>query len=148
MARHGLAIRTGYAKDSAVFKLSKPQWSSDEPATLINRNGIFFSIWIDFSRPEPLALRYNIHALKLRTLPGYRIASRGFAEAFRTQAAPLLAGWPNVSTDFGPLTLCEGFMDFNESSLDTDARYLAHLFPPAASIIDTLLLQRRSGAVR
>ncbi len=53
---------------------------------------------------------YNIHALKLRQLKGYSVTSRDFAKELRDNFENIRGRWPNVSVDYGPLTLMQGWI--------------------------------------
>jgi hypothetical protein len=86
---------------------------------------------------------YNIHALKLRELKGYSIASREFASAFRTGFAPMRSAWPNVSVDYGPLTLMEGWIAVTASHFEKDVLDLMESFQRLSPLIDRLLWSQR-----
>jgi hypothetical protein len=84
-------------------------------------------------------LFYNIHALKLRELKGYKIGSRDFAEKFRTQFVEHQKDWKNVSISFGPLTLMEGWIDLNLVTIQNDVSDLAQKFLKISFLIDDTL---------
>lgn len=88
-------------------------------------------------------LNYNIHALKLRQLTGYSIKSRDFAEAFRSRFKPFENKWPNVSVDFGPLTLMQGWVSIDIENPENEIAGLAHQFLEIQFIIDELLKERK-----
>ena len=113
MARKQLEIATGLYGDSVFLKLYKQSWASPSEDPLTAKSRIFFSIWISDSDIAEKKLRYNIHALKLRQLKGYSIASRKFAESFRGDFSEFEPQWPNVSVNYGPLTLMQGWIAFN-----------------------------------
>lgn len=113
-----------------VLYFDKPAWHNRGQVAVPGQ--IFFSIWMD----EKGRLNYNIHALKLRHLKAYKLEGRKFAEAFRTAFDP--TGWPNVSTDFGPLTLMQGWIDQNDQQLDS----LIQRFVGIDHTIDELLNDR------
>ena len=69
--------------NSVVLKLYKPGWANAYPDALSAESRIFFSIWVNDTLIERQDVLYNIHALKLRKLNGYRISSRQFAADFR-----------------------------------------------------------------
>ena len=142
---HRLAAFVGERLQSMVLKLQKRGWSS--PALHENpiHAGIFFSIWIGAESIEKGVVRYNIHALQLRVLPGHAIKSREFAAAFRKAFEPHRADWPNVSVDYGPLTLMEGAVPLVAGTLEEDVDRLVSLFVPLAAMIDELLAQRRKA---
>ena len=70
--------------------------------------GIFFCAWVSPELLEDDNFAYNIHSLKQRELPGYNLASREFANNFRTNVESRVVSWPNIRMDYGPLTLLEG----------------------------------------
>jgi hypothetical protein len=123
----------------------KRHWTNDPPHKIGNTCGIFFSVWLDTTSPKHShRLRYNIHALKLRALPGHKLESRKFAEAFRLGFSALKQPWPNVSLDHGPQTLMEGFTDLGGDCHESDILGLCSSFCPVAPLIDDLLAQARA----
>ena len=86
---------------------------------------------------------YNIHALKLRQLEGYSITSRDFAHDFRKGFAPTRNTWPNVSVDYGPLTLMQGWIKVDANRLEEDLLALMERFQHLSPLIDRLLESRR-----
>lgn len=145
-----VACKTGLWPDDVapkclVLKLLKPHWSNDPPETVGNDCGIFFSAWIDIESLRPnRRLHYNIHALKLRDLPGYKLESRKFAEAFRVAFIAMKGPWPNLSLDHGPQTLIEGFIEVVSSSCESELVGLGMRFFPVIALIDDLLAQAKS----
>jgi len=129
----------GYFLDSAVFKAYKPEWSNQpqDPVTAISR--IFFSVWISKESIETNRLYYNIHALKLRQLAGYKITSRDFAERFRHTFKPQAKSWPNIDTNYGPQTLMQGWKQLDNQTLQKDVATLVHHFSAVSPIIDSTL---------
>jgi hypothetical protein len=129
-----------------VLNLLKPHWTSDSPDVISNTCGIFFSAWIDVdvgsSRPNR-RLRYNIHALKLRGMPGYKLESRKFAEEFRSGFDAVRLPWPNLTLDHGPQTLMEGFVEVAAPSCEAELVGLAMRFDPVAPLIDQLLAKAK-----
>lgn len=136
-----LELKVAVWFDSVVLKLQKPSWRNigAEPF----KDGVFFSVWISDGTLAENRLHYNIHALKLRELEGYRIKSRDFADGFRAQFKVFEGQWPNVSTAFGPLTLMEGWVEFDVDHLSMDLKRLADKFLDIAFIIAGLLVERR-----
>jgi hypothetical protein len=126
------------APKSVVLKLLKTRWSSDDQS-IGNSSGIFFSVWTDEIRPG--RLRYNIHALKLRELRGFALQSRKFAHSFRDAFAPISAGWPNVSMDFGPQTLMQGFQETSVDAFEDRVVEWSIRFFPVSALIDELLVR-------
>lgn len=98
----GLDVRVGEYLGCPVLKIDKPAWNNRGEVAIPGE--IFFSIWMN----EKRRLCYNIHALKLRHLTAYKLQSREFAIAFRARFDS--DGWPNVSVDFGPQTLMQGWI--------------------------------------
>jgi len=136
----GLDLKAGIWLNCPVLKLQKPAWNN--PGTKPFEGGIFCSIWLSDETISKSRLCYNIHALKLRELKAYKLQSREFATEFRSRFAKLKGEWPNVSTQFGPLTLMEGWVEFNEDTLEKDIAELAVKFLPVAEVIDGLLNEK------
>lgn len=130
---------------ASVLKLQKPAWAKAKPPSTIENPGIFFSIWIDAKSLKQHRVLYNIHALKLRGLSAYTLESREFANAFRKEFAHSATRWPNVSVDFGPQTLMQGWIALDESTLADDTAALARRFIPLSGTIDKLLKQRKKA---
>lgn len=129
----------GLVLNSAAVKAFKPQWSN-QPRDPVNATGrIFFSVWVNKESIENNRLYYNIHALKLRQLDGYKIASRDFAERFRLQFKTHAKNWPNLNTNYGPLTLMQGWKDLHLLTLQKDVAELLHNFSAVSPIIDSTL---------
>lgn len=143
LALHGLMTKSGHALDSAVLKVLKDHWTTSDHGALQNNNGIFFSLWVNESSIKQNIGRYNLHAIKLRELPGYRIAARDFAETFRARAKPFISQWPSLRTDFGPLTLFEGHFPLRSKGFSSDCEKLIDDFVAVAPIIDQMLAERR-----
>jgi hypothetical protein len=120
----GLICKNGFYKESFVLKLQKASWTNDSMDRLPNESGLFFSIWINQDSATRVRANYNIHALKLRQLKGYSITSREFAEAFREGFKAKRGDWPNVSVDYGPQTLMQGWTEFDPARSERDALLL------------------------
>jgi len=133
------------APQAAVFKLHKRHWSPDSQEVVGNTTGIFFSVWVDEAAMAKGGLYYNLHALKLRQLPGYALESRKIAAAFREKAAPMLADWPAVETDFGPQTLFQGFVSCPQERVEMVTVELAWKFVLLAEVVDGLLVKAKKG---
>jgi hypothetical protein len=140
LEHHGLETRVGRWLDSDVLKLIKPRWLA--PAA--QGCGISLSLWIDADALRLGRLNYNIHALKLRDLPGHRLQSREFAAAFRAafKASHSPSTWPNLSLDHGPQTLLQGWIKLVPARLELDAAALIERLASLAPLIDTLLAER------
>ncbi|WP_214071625.1 hypothetical protein [Mucilaginibacter sp. dw_454] len=134
-----LELRVGVWLDSVCLKVQKPSWYNHSLA----KQAIFFSVWVSDGCIAQNKLYYNIHALKLRELKDYKIKSRDFAEAFRAKFKSSESQWPNVSTKFGPLTLMEGWVKFDDNNLETTIAELATRLTGIDVIIDDLLEERK-----
>ena len=134
-----IQLFTGIVLESVALKAYKPEWSGDPKNALTADSRIFFSVWVSDKTIKENRLYYNIHALRLRQLKGYAITSREFAERFRKQFKPHLKEWDNVSINYGPLTLMEGWKELQHETLSTDIATLADRFYTIAPIIDTML---------
>jgi hypothetical protein len=140
----GLICKQGFYKDCYVVKLQRASWTNDRMDRLQNKTGIFFSVWIDEDGASKIRANYNIHALKLRTLEGYSITSRNFASDFRDGFASMHEAWPNVSVDYGPLTLMQGWIEIVPKAFEKDTLVLLERFKPVSRLIDRLLESRRN----
>lgn len=136
----GLVCKQGFYLNSSVLKLQKPFWTNDPMNQPQNSSGIFFSIWMYEESIAKSRAPYNIHALKLRKLKGYSITSKDFAEKFRNNFVK--KSWPNVSVDFGPLTLMEGWIEVDLNNLQESILPLLERFHRVSPIIDRLLKER------
>ena len=130
-----------FGEDCVVLKLYKKSWASDSENPLTSTSRLFFSVWISDSTLKEQKIFYNIHALKLRQLKGYKIESRKFAEVFRISFKPFQSQWENVSVDFGPLTLMEGWLKFEEENLEKELLKLSNQFLEIEHLIDETLLK-------
>src|SRR5579871_4856666 len=144
-ASDGLICKQGFYKNCFVLKLQKPFWTNDPMDRMQNESGIFFSIWIEEKAAHRNRANYNIHALKLRKLEGFAITSRDFAADFRKRFASVRGAWPNVSTDFGPLTLMQGWVEFSPDTCGTEILALMERFQQVSPLIDRLLESRRKS---
>jgi len=139
MARKQLEVATGLYGDSVFLKLYKQSWASPSQDPLTAKSRIFFSIWINDSAIKEQKLLYNIHALKLRQLKGYSIASRKFADSFRGFFTEFEQQWPNVSLNYGPLTLMQGWIKSDPEKMQEEITGLANNFLELESLIDQTL---------
>jgi hypothetical protein len=137
-----LICKVGLMSGCPVLKIQKPAWTNDSMEELPNQTGIFFSIWQDEMGVKTNRLLYNVHALKLRTLRGYAITSRDFADEFRSAFQLQAKLWQNVSVAFGPLTLMQGWQHFEPSHAEQQVHLLIRQFEGIAPIIDDLLSKR------
>jgi len=138
-----LVCADGFHMDCDVLKLRKASWTNDALTKISNpTGGIFFAIWISDEGARIARANYNIHAYRLRNLKAYRIAGNDFCDDFRTAFKKVRTFWPNVSTDFGCLTLMEGWFEIDQKTFPRDVLALMHQFDDVAAIIDNLLQQR------
>ncbi len=128
-----------YGKNSVVLKLYKKSWTNQFQDPLTSESRIFFSIWISDSSIKEQKLLYNIHALKLRQLKNYSIQSRKFADIFRDRFKPFEHKWKNVSVDFGPLTLMEGWINIDVVNFQNNILELANKFLEIEHLVDDTL---------
>lgn len=135
----GLKISIETILESVALKIYKPEWSNNPQSPLDASSRIFFSIWISDKTIEEGKLYYNIHALKLRELKGYKIQSRNFAEDFRNRFTEYQKDWDNVSVTYGPLTLIQGWRELKEENLQQDIIKLSQSFLKISPIIDETL---------
>ncbi|HEY1048399.1 MAG TPA: hypothetical protein VGE39_01535 [Prosthecobacter sp.] len=124
------------APKAAVLKVFKAHWMADVQEEAV---GIFFSVWIDDDAVKGRGLHYNLHALKLRQLPGYVLESRKFASVFRATFGPRSSSWPSVKMAFGPQTLFQGFAKCPVERAEVGAYNLAKKFISLGSVVDGLL---------
>ena len=129
--------------NSVVLKIHKQHWANNPGAKPQPGPAIFFSIWIGNDDIKNHQLFYNIHALKLRQLNGYTITSRAFATDFRQQFKAFEHNWPNVSTNFGPQTLMQGWQTVDLEAATEDIFKIAKKFIEIDILIDNLLTNRR-----
>lgn len=141
LSEKGTEVATGVYLNSVFLKLYKPSWASpmQDPVTAESR--IFFSVWVDEQSLQKQEIYYNIHALKLRKLKGYVIESRKFAADFRTGFKEFEQAWPNVSMNFGPLTLMQGTVKVNSDNLDAEIIRLSNEFLKITYLVDATLLK-------
>jgi hypothetical protein len=139
----GLICKQGFYKACAVLKFQRPSWTNDPMDRVQNKSGIFFSIWMNAESARRSRVNYNIHALKLRQLAGYSITSLDFANDFRKSFASMRDAWPNVSVDYGPLTLMQGWIEIDSNTLEKDILILMERFENLSPLIDRMLESRR-----
>ena len=141
--QYGLICKQGCYTGCCVLKLQKALWTNDPMDQVQNRSGIFFSVWSNEDSLRQRRVIYDIHALKLRQLEGYAITSRDFARDFRKSFESLRRDWPNVSVDYGPLTLMKGWIGSESNSLQEDVLIMMERFARLSPLIDGLLESRR-----
>lgn len=134
-----LKVAVGVVMNSVFLKLYKKSWASPAQDPITAESRIFFSMWINEPILNEEKLFYNIHAFKLRKLPGYKIESRKFADAFREGFKDFEDQWPNVSTKFGPLTLMEGWVKIDVENFQDEIVKLANGFLKMEHLIDETL---------
>ena len=136
-----IQIQTGIWLDSVVFRLQKKHWANNPDEKPHSGSAIFMGIWLDKKAIADNKLFYNIHALRLRQLNGYKLQSRAFAMSFREKFKPFQQKWSNVSTNFAPQTLMEGWKEFGQNSLQEDVYKLAENFLDIEDLIESTLLE-------
>lgn len=134
-----LEIAVGITLDSVVLKFFKSRWANDEKDPINDETRIFFSIWVNSNTVKKGRIYYNIHALKLRKLKGYKIASRAFADKFRSDFNKYEDNWENVSVEFGPLTLMQGWCELKLEDIENTVVSLAYKFFEIEYLIDKTL---------
>ena len=135
----GLKLSVEEVLESVALKIYKPEWSNDSGFQLNSKSKIFFSVWVNDKTIKEGKLYYNIHALKLRELQGYKISSRNFAEKFRIQFIEYQNEWENVNVNFGPLVLMEGWINLNTETIQSDIIDLSWNFVKISPLIDDTL---------
>lgn len=135
----GFKISVEEVLESVVFKIYKPEWSNDFNSPLNSKSRIFFSVWVNDKTIKEGKMYYNIHALKLRELKGYKISSRDFAEKFRNKFIEYQEDWQNVNVNLGPLTVMEGWVNLNIETIENDIIDLAWSFLKISPLIDETL---------
>ncbi len=129
----------GLVLESAYLKLYKKSWTNNSENPLNEETRIFFSIWINEITLKENKIYYNIHALKLRKSKNYTIESRKFANLFREDFESYKNKWKNVSVDFGPLTLMQGWIPLNNETIKEDVLELTNNFLELDHLIDKTL---------
>ena len=135
-----IEVTTGVWLNSVVLKLQKKSWRHNSAKSAAS---IFFSVWLNDEAINSNKIFYNIHALKLRELTGYSIQSREFAFAFREGFCAFEERWPNVSTQYGPQTLMQGWQEIDLENFEEEVLQLANLFLQIDFIISGLLAERK-----
>jgi hypothetical protein len=134
-----LRLSVNLILESVALKIYKPEWSSNPDSPLDASGRIFFSVWVNEKTVNEGKLYYNIHALKLRNLKGYKIPARSFAEEFRKQFTDHQKNWENVSIQYGSLTLMEGWMELKPDHIQNDLQSLGQKFLKLSPVIDSVL---------
>ena len=141
LSKKKLKIAIGEVLNSIFLKLYKISWTNSAENPLTAETRIFFSIWVNEITLQEKKIYYNIHALKLRKLNGYNIESRKFANSFREKFKNYSHKWENVKTDFGPLTLMEGWVELENDKVEEKILQLANNFLEIENLIDTTLVE-------
>jgi len=141
--RKQIEVAAGIVMDAVFLKLYKKKWATPSTDPLTATSRIFFSVWVTDAGIKAQKIYYNIHALKLRQLTGYTIESRKFAAAFRDAFKTYQHDWPNVSTQYGPATLMEGWISIDTENYEDQVTGLANNFLQIEHLIDQTLLQFR-----
>jgi hypothetical protein len=143
LGQNQMEYKVGVWLRSVALKMQKKSWLNTSPTARPFEESIFFSVWLNDKAIRENRLYYNIHALKLRQLTGYSIKSREFAAGFRSRFKAFEKNWPNVSLQFGPLTLMEGWIGIDGQNFENQILELAHQFLEIGFIIDDLLEERK-----
>jgi hypothetical protein len=138
LSKKQLEIKVGTWLESVALKAQKKNWVNDNELFQPGPS-IFFSVWVNDATIKENKIFYNIHALKLRQLKNYSITSREFASAFRSNFKTFEKQWPNVSVDYGPLTLMEGWQKVDLDNFHYEIEVLVTRFMEIDYIIDDLL---------
>lgn len=134
-----MEVSVGVVLNSVFLKLYKKSWANPFQDPLTADSRIFFSVWINDAAIKEQKIFYNIHAFKLRKLKGYFIQSRKFADTFRHRFKEFEHKWQNVRTDFGPLTLMEGWLKIDLEDFQNDIFKLGNNFLEIDYLIDETL---------
>ena len=134
-----VVVYQGGTRESAVLKIYKQSWASPNQDPLTAETRIFFSVWINHSETQKKKLFYNIHALKLRQLKGHTIESRKFAAIFRSGFKKCEHEWQNVSLNFGPLTLMQGWVPLEKENVQDEIIKLTCNFLEIEHLIDSTI---------
>jgi hypothetical protein len=132
-----LETAVGEYQNCIFLKLFKRSWANPSADIVTSPSRIFFSVWIDLDNDTQLF--YNIHALKLRHLKGYKIESRKFADLFRASFLTFEKEWPDVSIKFGPLTLMQGHVNVSRNDVKETAHSLSLNFLEIQHLVDETL---------
>jgi len=138
-SRKELRIAIVVYQESAVLKIYKQAWASPNQDPLTAETRIFFSVWINDAETQKQKLMYNIHALKLRQLKDHAIESRKFAAIFRSGFKKYGHEWKNVSLNFGPLTLMQGWVPFEKDYIEDEIIKLSYNFLEIEQLIDSTI---------
>lgn len=139
LEKKDIQIQTGIWLDSVVLRLQKRHWANKPDEKPHTGSAIFMGIWVDKEAAANQKLFYNIHALRLRQLKGYKLQSRAFAMSFREKFKQFEKNWSNVSTDFAPQTLMEGWIDLDNEKIQKDILKIANNFLEIEHLIDNTL---------
>ncbi len=139
LERKQIEVAVGEVLNSVFLKLYKKSWTNPSQDPLASESRIFFSIWVNNSTLDNQKLFYNIHALKLRHLKGYSIQSRKFANIFREGFQYYERNWQNVSINYGPLTLMEGWQKIGHENFQDEIVELANNFIEMEHLVDDTL---------
>jgi hypothetical protein len=136
-----IEIQTGIWLNSVVMRLQKKHWANNPYEKPHSGSAVFMGIWLDENAIAENKLFYNIHALRLRQLNGYALQSRAFAISFREKFKKFDHKWKNVSVQYAPQTLMEGWIPLNKEKLEKDILELANNFLEIEHLVDETLLE-------
>ncbi len=139
LSKKQVEVETGIWLECIVLRLQKKHWANSPYDKPHSGSSIFFSVWLNDKTIKKNKILYNIHALKLRQLKGYAITSKAFASGVRKKFKNFEHQWPNVSVDFGPQTLMQGWEKMETAHLEKTILELADKFLEIDFLIDDLL---------
>jgi hypothetical protein len=143
LQRKQLEIAVGSWLHSSALKVQKRSWAESPLEPGSDSIGVFFSVWVNEEGLRKNRACYNIHALRMRSLRAYSVQSREFAAAFRARFKSQKNAWPEVSVAYGPQTLMQGWIAWDDGRSAEDIAQLIHRFVPLSDTIDELLAQRK-----
>jgi len=141
LQKRQVEVAVGEVLNSVFLKLYKKSWTNPFQDPLTADTRIFFSIWLNYASINNQKIFYNIHALKLRHLKGYSIQSRKFANTFRESFKNYAHEWQNISMNFGPLTLMEGWHKIDLENFQSDIVNLSNSFLKIEHLIEDTLFE-------
>ncbi|WP_126653954.1 hypothetical protein [Chryseobacterium aureum] len=139
LSKYRLKLSVDTILESVVLKVYKPEWTSNPLSPLEAEGRIFFSVWVNDETIRKNKIYYNIHAFQLRALKDYKIPARDFAQIFREEFLKHRRDWPNVSVEYGPLTLMQGWTELNIDHIEKDVHELVQHFFKISFIMDSIL---------
>ncbi len=139
LKRHRLVCKQLTFEGTAPLYVAKPHWTNRFDAEKDSTIGLFFAIWVTPQLIERKQFAYNLHSKQLRNLPGYKVTSRKFASEFRIAIKDKVSDWPEISLDYGPVTLFEGRDSCERDSFAQKVEQRVTAFVKIHAEVDTLL---------